>query len=36
MLINPNHRKKLNIIWGVVVVIIVISMIMLYIPSLYR
>ncbi len=36
MLLNPKHRKKLNFIWGIVVVLIVISMILLYIPSIYR
>ncbi len=33
MLINPEHRKKLNIAWGIVVVLLIVSMIMLYIPA---
>lgn len=36
MFINPNHRKKLNIVWGVIVVFIALSMVLAYIPSLYR
>jgi len=36
MLLNPKHRKRLNMIWGIVVVLIVVSMILLYLPSLYR
>jgi hypothetical protein len=36
MLINPNHRKKLNIFWGIFAVLIIISMVALYIPALYR
>jgi hypothetical protein len=36
MLLNPKHRKKLNIVWGVIVVLIAVSMILAYLPSLYR
>lgn len=36
MIINPNHRKKLNIVWGVVVVLIIASMIIFSLPSLFR
>ena len=36
MLLNPNHRKKFNIIWGIFAVLIIISMVMLYVPALYR
>jgi hypothetical protein len=36
MLLNPKHRKILNIIWGVIVVIIILSMVALYLPALYR
>lgn len=36
MLFNPNHRKKIAIIWGVLVVLIIVSMVLAYIPSLYR
>lgn len=36
MLLNPKHRKALNIVWGIFAVIIILSMIALYIPSLYR
>lgn len=36
MLINPNHRKKLNIVWGIVVVVIAASMVLMSMPSLFR
>ena len=36
MIINPNHRKKLNIVWGIFAILIAISMVLLYLPSLYR
>jgi hypothetical protein len=36
MLLNPKHRKALNIFWGIFAVLIIISMVMLYIPFLYR
>ncbi len=36
MFINPDHRKKLNIAWGIVVVLIALSMVLLSMPSLFR
>lgn len=36
MLLNPKHRKAVGIVWGVVAVLIILSMVMLYIPSIYR
>lgn len=36
MLINPNSRKKLNIAMVVVAVLIIVSMILAYSPSLYQ
>lgn len=36
MLINPKHRKKMNIVWGIFVILIAASMILAYMPSLYR
>ncbi len=36
MLLNPKHRKALNIIWGALAILIAGSMILAYLPSLYR
>ncbi len=36
MFLNPKHRRKIGIAWGVVCVLIIISMILLYIPALYQ
>jgi hypothetical protein len=35
MLLNPKHKKALQIMWGVFAVLIVVSMILMSIPSLY-
>jgi len=32
MLFNPKHRKKLQIVWSVVVILVIVSMILLYTP----
>jgi hypothetical protein len=32
MLLNKKHKKVLNIIWGVVAFIVILSMILLYFP----
>jgi hypothetical protein len=36
MFVNPKHRKRINILWGIVVVLIALSMILLSMPSLFR
>lgn len=36
MLFHKKHRRKVSIIWGVVCVLIIISMVMLYIPALLQ
>jgi len=36
MLLNPKHRKALNIVWGVFAAFIILSMVLMYMPSLYR
>ena len=35
MLFNKRHRKRIGIIWGVLCVLIIVSMIALYLPALY-
>jgi hypothetical protein len=35
MLFNPNHRKKINLIWMIVSVIIILGMIVVYVPVLF-
>jgi|GEM_PF-872386 predicted nucleic acid-binding Zn ribbon protein len=35
MLFNKKHRRKINIVWGVICVLIIISMVLLYMPALY-
>ena len=35
MLFQKKHQKKIQAVWAVVVVIIIISMIMLYLPGLF-
>jgi competence protein ComGC len=36
MLFNPKNKKKIQIIWGVLVVLVIASMILLYLPSIFR
>jgi hypothetical protein len=36
MIINPNSRKKMNIVWGVFAALIIVSMVVLYLAPLYR
>ncbi len=36
MLLNPKHRKKLNIFWGIFAILIILSMVAAYLPALYR
>jgi len=36
MLFDPKHRRKLNIAWGILCALIIISMILLYLPALYQ
>ncbi|KKW21534.1 MAG: hypothetical protein UY62_C0022G0003 [Parcubacteria group bacterium GW2011_GWF2_50_9] len=36
MLFNKKHRRKIGIIWGILCVLIIISMILLYVPALYQ
>lgn len=36
MLINPNSRKKINIAMAVLAILIILSMVLAYSPSLYR
>jgi hypothetical protein len=36
MIINPHHRKKLNIASAIIAGLIILSMIMLYVPALYQ
>lgn len=31
MFLNPRHQKKVKVVWGIISVLIVISMIMLYV-----
>jgi flagellar basal body-associated protein FliL len=35
MLFDPKHKKKLNIIWMVVCVVVILGMILLYMPALF-
>jgi hypothetical protein len=35
MLLNPKHRKAMGIVWGVIVVLIILSMIAISMPSLF-
>jgi len=35
MLFNKKHQKKINVIWFVVCILIILSMILLYLPGLY-
>jgi hypothetical protein len=32
MLFNPKHQKKIQLIWGVLATIVIVSMILLYFP----
>lgn len=34
MLFDPKHKKKVGIVWGILCALIIVSMILLYIPSL--
>lgn len=36
MLFQKKHRRKIGIAWGILCVLIIISMILLYIPALYQ
>jgi predicted nucleic acid-binding Zn ribbon protein len=36
MLFDPRARKAINIIWYIVVVLVIVSMVMLYMPGLLR
>ena len=36
MLFNPKHRRKISIVWGIICAFIIVSMILLYFPALYR
>jgi hypothetical protein len=36
MLFNPQHRKKIQIFWAVFAGLIILSMVVAYIPSLYQ
>lgn len=36
MFFNPKHRKKIGAIWAVLCVLIIISMVFLYFPALWR
>lgn len=36
MLFNKKHRKKIQFIWGILCVLIIVSMILLYVPALYQ
>ena len=35
MLLNPNNRKKVRIIWSVICILVIISMTLLYSASLF-
>lgn len=36
MLFHRKHRKTVGIIWAVLCFLIIISMVLLYVPALYR
>jgi hypothetical protein len=36
MIFNPKHKKKIQTFWIVFSLLIIVSMVLLYIPSLYR
>ncbi|HEY4508622.1 MAG TPA: hypothetical protein VJJ55_03125 [Candidatus Paceibacterota bacterium] len=36
MFFNPKHRKKIGAVWAVLCVLIIISMVLLYFPALWR
>ncbi len=36
MLFHRKHRKKVGVIWGILCALIIVSMVMLYLPILYR
>ncbi len=36
MLFDRKHKKKIQIVWGIVVILVIVSMIALYLPSLFR
>lgn len=36
MLFNPQHRKKVQIFWAVFAALVILSMVLAYVPSLYR
>jgi hypothetical protein len=35
MLFNPKHRKKVELVWKIVCLIVVVGMILLYVPTLF-
>lgn len=35
MLFNPKNQKIIKRIWGVIVVIVIISMVVMYLPGIY-
>ncbi len=36
MLFNKKHRRKVGIAWGILCALIIVSMVLLYFPILYR
>jgi hypothetical protein len=36
MMFNPKHRKKIQMFWTIFAVIVALSMVLMYVPSLYR